>query len=86
VALGLLPHLPAQAITFPQPNPTYSDVPVPAMPRQTLERIEEIEGVLYQAGLAPLDELDFDAVRRTYAFFEASAWLVNHCLPAMLEH
>jgi hypothetical protein len=86
VALGLLPHLPAQAITFPQPLPTYSDVPVPAMPSQTLERIEEIEQVLYQAGLVPLDELDFDAVRRTYAFFEASAWLVNHYLPPTLVH
>jgi hypothetical protein len=86
VAMGLLPHLPAQVITFPQPYPTYSDVPVPAMPSQTLERIEEIEGVLYQAGRVPLDELDFDAVRRTYAFFEASAWLVDHYLPPSLIH
>ena len=86
VALGLLPHLPAQAISFPQPHPTYSDVPVPGMPSQTFERIEEIEQVLYQAGLVPLDELDFDAVRRTYAFFEASVWLVNHYLPPTLMH
>jgi hypothetical protein len=85
VALGLLPRLPAQAISFPQPHPTYSDVPVPAMPGQTLERIEEIEQVLYQAGLVPLDELDFSALRRTYAFFEASAWLVNHYLPPTLD-
>jgi hypothetical protein len=86
VALGLLPHLPTQAITFPQPHPTYSDVPVPAMPSQTLERVEEIEQVLYQASLVPLNELDFGAVRRTYAFFEASAWLVNHYLPPTLMH
>lgn len=86
VAMGLLPHLPAQVITFPQPYPTYSDVPLPAMPSQTLERIEEIEGVLYQAGRVPLDELDFDAVRRTYAFFEASAWLVDHYFPPSLIH
>jgi hypothetical protein len=85
MALGLLPHLPAQVVTFPQPLPTYSDVPVPAMPSQTLERIEEIERVLYQAGLVSLDELDFDAVRRTYAFFEASAWLVSHYLPRTLD-
>ena len=85
VALGLLPHLPAQAITFPQPHPTYSDVSVPAMPSQTLERVEEIEQVLYQASLVPLNELDFDAVRRTYAFFEASAWLVNYYLPPTLD-
>jgi hypothetical protein len=86
VALGVLPHLPARAITFPQSRPTYADVPVPGMPGQTLERIEEIERILYRASLAPLDELAFDAVRRTYAFFEASAWLVDHhLLPLLAE-
>ena len=86
MALGLVPHLPAQFITFPQPYATYADVSMPVMPSQTLERIEEMEQVLYQAGLVPLEELDFDAVRRTYAFFEASAWLVNHYLPPTLIH
>jgi hypothetical protein len=86
VVLGVLPHLPARAVTFPQPRPTYADVPVPGKPSQTLERIEEIEQILYRATLAPLDELAFDAVRRTYAFFEAGAWLVDHhLLPILAE-
>ncbi len=85
VALGMLPRLPARAVTFPQPHPTYADVPVPAMPSQLLERIEEIEGVLYRAGLVPADELAFEPLRRTYAFFEASLWLVNHYLPPVLN-
>jgi hypothetical protein len=85
VALGMLPRLPAQAVTFPQPRPTYADVPVPAMPSQLLERIEEIERVLYRAGLVPADELAFEPLRRTYAFFEASLWLVDHYLPPMLS-
>jgi hypothetical protein len=86
VALGVLPHLPAGAITFPQSRPTYADVPVPGKPGQALERIEEIEQILYQATLAPLDELAFEAVRRTYAFFEAGAWLVDHhLLPILAE-
>ena len=85
VALGMLPRLPARAVTFPQPRPTYADVPVPAMPGELLERIEEIERVLYRAGLVPADELAFEPLRRTYAFFEASLWLVDHYLPPMLS-
>ncbi len=85
VALGILPRLPAQAITFPQPRLTYADVPVPAAPGEMLERIEEIERVLYQAGIAPMERLAFGPLRRTYAFFEASLWLVNHYLPPILS-
>jgi len=85
VALGVLPRLPAQAITFPQPRLTYADVPVPSGPGELLERIEEIERVLYQAGVMPLDKLAFGPLRRTYAFFEASLWLVNQYLPPILS-
>lgn len=84
VAIGILPRLPAQVITFPQPRPTYADLSAPAVPSELLERIEEIERVLYQAGLTPLGELAFDSLRRTYAFFEASLWLINHHLPPIL--
>jgi hypothetical protein len=49
-----------------------------------LDRIEEIERTLYRATLMPLDDLAFDAVRRTYAFFEASAWVVNQHLAGLL--
>lgn len=84
VALGVLPRLPAQAVTFPQSRPTYADVPVPSAPGELLERIEEIEHILYGASIAPLDKLASGPLRRTYAFFEASSWLVNHYLPPIL--
>jgi len=83
--LGLLPHLPPEVITFPQPHPSYADVPVPRLPGQMLDRIEEIEHILYRASFAPLDMLAFDAVRRTYAFFEASVWVINQHLTFMLR-
>jgi hypothetical protein len=82
--LGLLPRLPSQVITFPQPRPTYADVLAPQRPSQMLDRIEELERVLYRAGMMPLDDLAFDAVRRTYAFFEAGVWVINHHLAFML--
>jgi hypothetical protein len=85
VAMGILPRLPAQAVTFPQPHPTYADVPVPAAPGDLLERIEEIERVLYQAGIAPSDRLALGPLRRTYAFFEASSWLIESYLPPGLS-
>jgi hypothetical protein len=82
--LGMVPRLPPEVITFPQPRPTYADVTVPRFPSQMLDRIEEIERTLYRATLMPLDDLAFDAVRRTYAFFEASAWVVNQHLAGLL--
>lgn len=46
-----------------------------------LDRIEEMGHVLYRTSYAPLGELAFNAVGRTYAFFEASVWLINRrCL------
>lgn len=46
-----------------------------------LDRIEEMEHVLYRTSYAPLAETAFNAVGRTHAFFEASAWLINrYCL------
>ena len=84
MALGALPHLPIEAITFPQPHPSYADILVPTTPARKLERIEEIEQVIYQAGIVPLTQIAFDAVRRTYAFFEASAWLVDQYPPSFL--
>jgi hypothetical protein len=85
VAMGVLPRLPAQVVTFPQPHPTYADVPVPVAPGELLERIEEIERVLYQAGIAPSDQLASGPLRRTYAFFEASSWLIETYLPPGLS-
>lgn len=84
VAMGVLPRLPAEAVTFPQPDPTYADLPVPKAPDELLERIEEIERVVYWASVIPLSELAIAPLRRTYAFFEASAWLVTHYLPPII--
>jgi hypothetical protein len=84
MALGALPNLPTEVITFPQPRPSYADISVPTAPDQILERIEEIEHVIYQAGIVPLDQLAYASVRRTYAFFEASAWLVDQYPPSLL--
>ncbi len=82
--MGVLPRLPAEAVTFPQSHPTYADLSVPGSPSELLERIEEIERVVYRASVIPLDELAIGPLRRTYAFFEASSWLVTHYLPPVL--
>ena len=84
MALGALPNLPLEVITYPQPRPSYADISIPTTAGQMLERIEEIEQVIYQAGIVPLDQIAFAAVRRTYAFFEASAWLVDQYPPSLL--
>ena len=84
MALGALPNLPIGVITFPQPRPSYADISAPRTPGQILERIEEIEHVIYQAGIVPLDQLAWGAVRRTYAFFEANVWLVDQYPPSLL--
>ncbi|HEX9923891.1 MAG TPA: hypothetical protein VGD99_14635 [Anaerolineae bacterium] len=84
VALAVLPRLPADAVTFPQRRPTYGDVRVPALPGEKLARIEELEVVIYQANVRPVSTLTYDAFRRTYAFFEASTWLVSRYLEPLL--
>lgn len=84
VALAVLPNLPAEAITFPQPRPTYRDVPAPVLPGELLNRIEEIESMLYQAEFRPVKSLDYGPFRRTYAFFEASDWLASSYLKPLL--
>jgi len=84
VALAVLPRLPANAVTFPQRRPTYGDVLVPTLPGEKLARIEELEYVIYQANVRPVNTLTYDAVRRTYAFFEASTWLVSRYLEPLL--
>lgn len=85
VALGALPHLPAQAITFPQKRPSYADVTAPGLPGELMARIEEIERVIYQTEAMPRKALAYDPLRRTYAFFEASTWLVNNYLEVLLK-
>jgi hypothetical protein len=83
VALGHLPRLPAQQITFPhsygQP-PTYSDIPVPSTPGEMLWRIEELEQMVWRIMADDLHELvqrRYGPLRRTYGFFEASACIAR---------
>ncbi|MCS7251047.1 MAG: hypothetical protein RMK32_00255 [Anaerolineae bacterium] len=78
IAMGILPRLPNYAVTFPhQRRPSYADIPVPGTPAEVLDRIEEMEHVVWTAENAELEAAPQDSVRRTYAFFEASAWLVT---------
>jgi hypothetical protein len=44
VALAILPRLPAEAVTYPQPKPTYSDVSVPVLPEEMLARADDLSG------------------------------------------
>jgi hypothetical protein len=81
VALGQLPRLPAKQITFPHSYgkpPTYSDIPVPSTPGEMLWRIEELEQMVWRLMSDDLHDLvqrRYGSLRRTYGFFEASAWL-----------
>jgi hypothetical protein len=81
VALGQLPRLPSKQITFPHSYgnpPTYSDIPVPHTPGEMLWRIEELEQMvqrLMSDDLNGLVQRRYGSLRRTYGFFEASAWL-----------
>ncbi|MDX1523636.1 MAG: hypothetical protein R3264_18555 [Anaerolineae bacterium] len=85
VALAVLPRLPIQAITFPQQSPTYSDVFPPRLPAEMLARIEEIEQIIYRIEIGAWRDLAYAPFRRTYAFFEASHWLVNSYLNPILN-
>lgn len=74
IALGVLPRLPANAVTFPHGQ--YADIPVPSTPGETLNRIEELERTIWAASSEPVNALSRDAVRRTYGFFDATTWLI----------
>ena len=84
VTLGFLPHLPSYQVTFPYGRPTYADIPVPHTPGEVLSRIEELEQVIWEAGIRPMGELEPDPLRRTYGFFEAGAWLAARHLSLFL--
>ncbi len=81
VALGQLPRMPAKQVTFPHSYgnpPTYSDIPVPASPGEMLWRIEELEQMVWRLMSDDLHDLvqrRYGPLRRTYGFFEASAWI-----------
>ncbi len=81
VAMGYLPRLPSVNVSFPQSYgepPTYRDIPVPRSPAQMLTRIEEMEETLWHLASQDMGQLvqrRYGPLRRTYGFFEASAWL-----------
>lgn len=81
VALAVTPELPPEAVTFPLrhyfPTPSYADIPVPRTPAEVWARLEEIERVVYTAGMRPLSSMHPSPLRRTYAFFEANVWLAE---------
>lgn len=83
VALGHLPRLPSDQVTFPYSYsnpPTYADIPSPDSAGEMLWRIEELEGMIWQLmskNLQELVERRYGALRRTYGFFESSALLAN---------
>jgi hypothetical protein len=76
VTMGVLPSLPADAITYPQMRRSYADIHAPRTAGEVLERIEEMEAVVSEAELNPIERIEGSRLRRTYGFFEASAWLV----------
>ena len=78
IAFGVLPRLPDSAVTYPRG--TYTDIPVPGTPGQTLSRIEELENTIWAATNEPVNALPRGAVRRTYGFFDATTWLISHHL------
>lgn len=86
LTLALLPRLPRRQITFPQPR-SYADIPVPRRPGDVLERIEELERVLTRVQIRTSTEVfTGDVLRRTYGFFETSAWLVRDHLRLFSRH
>lgn len=76
IALGYLPRLPTAHITYPG-RATYADIPAPRTPGETLARIEELETVLTRASVYPRSAQEPERLRRTYGYFEVSAWLVG---------
>lgn len=83
VALGQLPKLPAEQVTFPysyNDPPTYCDIPTPNTPGAMLSRIEELEQMVWQLMSGDVQQLlnrRYGALRRTYGFFEVSAHLAR---------
>ena len=88
IALAFTPELPREAVTFPLrhffPTETYADIPAPRSPAEMWDRLEEIEQVIYAAGIKPLSSLPPSPLRRAYAFFEANAWLADQHLTRFL--
>ncbi len=79
VALGVLPLLPASEISHPTSS-HYRDLPTPRRPGEWLERIEELESVLVRIQSDYWSRPSSSSLRRTHAYFDATAWLVREHL------
>ncbi len=77
ISLAVLPRLPKDKITFPQARGTYADIPVPGSGAEMVLRIEELERVIYRVLGGARRQVEREPLRRTYGFFESSAWLVS---------
>lgn len=75
-ALACLPRLPTPHITYPGRS-TYADIAIPRTPGEILARIDELEAVLSRASVQPRRALHPEPLRRTYGYFEVSAWLIS---------
>jgi len=78
-----MPKLPSNRVTFPHnymERPTYADITPPDSPSAALVRIEELEQMLWQFMANNLEDLMsryYAPLRRTYGFFEASAYMIG---------
>jgi hypothetical protein len=76
LVFALIPRLPPELVTWPRPRigNGYADVFAPNGIGDLVERVEELEAVLWRTAMdAPLDADEH--LRRTYAFCETACWL-----------
>jgi hypothetical protein len=77
VVFALIPDTPAQDVHFPGLRASYADIPVPRTAVEFVERVEEIERILWRiAAGAPRGRHD-GASRRVYGFFDVGERLTG---------
>lgn len=79
VALAMLPMLPPSEVSHPTSS-HYRDLRKPQRPGEWLECIEELESAmtgLHSNARSEASWLPPQTLRRTHAYFDASAWLVR---------
>ncbi|MDQ4077473.1 MAG: hypothetical protein M3220_14650 [Chloroflexota bacterium] len=79
IALGVLPLLPPSEVSHPSSS-HYRDLPTPRRPGEWLERIEELESVLTRLQSDHWNWPSSSSLRRTHAYFDATAWLIREHL------
>lgn len=75
VALGWVPNLPAEAITYPGwARRTYADIGAPKSPTEFFDRLDDLESLIWSIATG-LREAASTSLRRAYAFFDSGHWL-----------